>query len=153
MEAVNYPIKYTFMPIIEENEIKAYIAIKCYEVDAPITIENNGLIKTMYKVVPFYSYNLTRQYPKYLSDGKCYNYILTKMVFDELQDAIRYSRVLNQVKILHSPNQLFTKYYNIENDLLNKNNTNEANNIIDFNEIRLRTKRRVKDERILFNRI
>ena len=107
----------------------------------------------MYKVVPFYSYNLTRQYPKYLSDGKCYNYTLTKMVFDELQDAIRYSRVLNQVKILHSPNQSFTKYYNIENDLLNENNTNEANKIIDFNEIRLRTKRRVKDERILFNRI
>ena len=72
---------------------------------------------------------------------------------DELQDAIRYSRVLNQVKILHSPNQSFTKYYNIENDLLNENNTNEANKIIDFNEIRLRTKRRVKDERILFNRI
>ena len=153
MEAVNYPIKYTFMPIIEDCVKKAYIVIKCYEVGEPITIESNGMKKTVHKIVPFYNGDLLRQEPAVLSDGRCYNFSIADMVFDDLQTAIKYTRVLNQTRILHGPNHSFAKYYDLEYQLLNDKGPTINNKIVDINEYKARARKRDKHEWKLFNRI
>ena len=155
MEAVQYPIKYTFMPIIEDCTKKAYIVIKCYDIGKQDIKEINGRVKTVHRIVPFYNGDFIRQVPAHLSDGRCYNFTLTSIVFDELQDAIRYTRVLNQTQILHGPDYSFTKYYNIENNLLNDRDINDKSNskIVDINDYRSRTRKRVIHGWKLFNRV
>ncbi len=138
MNDSNYPIKYTYMPIFEHQELKAYVAVKCYVIDDSFPLESNGKTIITSKVVLFYSDRFKRQEPYFINDF-CYNFKFTNTIFDELDDAIRYTRVLNQSKILNPNNDSFEKYYKLESDMLKDKEI--YTNIVDFNEYK---KRRIK---------
>ena len=139
MNDLNYPIKYTYMPIFEHQELKAYVAVKCYVIDDSFEIESNGKTIITKKVVPFYSERYKKQEPYFINEF-CYNFKFTNIVFDELEEAIRYTRVLNNSKILNPDYNLLEKYYKLENDMLNDKEI--YTNIIDFNEYKKRRIRR-----------
>ncbi len=131
---MDYEVKYMPMSIVENNIIIAYIVVKCYVIDESYYYDDNKKINKMYKVVPFYDHELIKQEIKYFND-KVLNYTVTNRVFDDVEDAIRYTRVLNTTKLLNTDKHTFEKYYDIEQKLLNDNNTN---NIIKFDDIKKR---------------
>ena len=140
MNELNYPIKYTTMPIVKHNEIKAYIVVKCYLIDDSYVLENNGKSIIVKKIVPFYSERYIRQEPYFIHDF-CYNFKFVNTVFDTLDEAIRYTRTLNQTRIFNPDYKQIEKYYKLENDMLNDKEI-ITNNIVDFNEYKKR--RRIK---------
>ena len=59
------------------------------------------------------------------------------MVFDNLDEAFRYTRVLNATRIINIDKQEIIKYENMSLNLLNDNDK-----IIDFNIAKLRVRKR-----------
>ena len=133
MENNDYPIKYAIKKIVEQGITKAYIVMKCYLLNDSYVIPGTNT-KTN-QIVYCYGYKYIKQEPLYI-EGLCYNDDFTDYVFDNLDEAIRYSRALNKTKILNQNNYSFEKYYNIEYNLLNDKEIN--NNIIDFNKAKKR---------------
>ena len=107
----NYPIRYVALPLstngvwksYEDSEqgIICYLVIKCYVVGEEITYNREGEAFTRYKVVPTYGSMLPHLFEEtnprydmnefeYKEDIKYKNYLYTRNVFDNLEDAEEY---------------------------------------------------------------
>ena len=134
---MKYPIKYMPMHIVEDNIIKAYVVVECYVLDSYYVQEVNGDKRVSYKVVPLYDSQLHKQDIVYIN-GQCINYTSARYVFDDEEEAFRYTRALNRIRIINYDDKEIRKYESIAFHLLH----NENNKIIDFNIARQRLRKR-----------
>ena len=141
---LKYPIKYMVQPMIENDKIVAFIAIKCYLLEEIKKYEVTGEITTVYKVIPFYDSFLNKIEVEFNNNKQAINFTVVKRVFDSLEEAQRYSRAKNNTNFINSieNNNTLCRYYDIEYKLLNDNQEQKAD-IINFSDIRSRVRKRI----------
>lgn len=110
---INYPIKYTAMPVIESNgyniglneleekyAVVCYIVSKCYLLKDVTRYKENGESIKEYEVVFPYQYGLLRgserTIPKFNYSGDCVNSNLVDFVFDSYEEALQYATLKNE---------------------------------------------------------
>ena len=138
----NYPIKYSPMPILKNNQVVAYIAARVYLLEENKRYLSTG--ETITKYLIFYQYNQYNQRLEmvYDNDGYCLNGYEIDYVFNDIDSCKTFIRnknmelILNndEIDMLHKNQSYFKKYYDLENQLL-------SSKIIDFNKARKRMKK------------
>ena len=111
---VNYPVKYTAMPVIEqvgwshgmhelerESDVVCYIVSKCFLINDTTKYEENGQSVKEYEVVFPYQKSEYRTWkrcvPEFnLMSGYCINSNRTKHVFNTYEEALNYVNVKNE---------------------------------------------------------
>lgn len=151
MTDLKFPVVYTYMPIIENNEIVSYICAKCFLIEEVNKYLANGEIITKNKV--FFIYNQDKKLNNInIVNNECKNYTLVDKVFRTVESCQRYVRLKNEKLFINKfknqdsvekMNQLFNnkeniinEYKSLEYQLLNDN----YNNIVDISMYKKRRK-------------
>ena len=95
MTDLKFPVVYSYMPIIENNEIVSYICAKCYLIEEVNTYLSTGETKTKNKV--FFIYNQDKKLNNIkLKDGNCLNYSVVEKVYRTVESCQRMVRLKNE---------------------------------------------------------